>query len=202
MLITLRGPEVAGHRLVRYMIRSAWTMFLLVRLVAVLWLAILASAQSQKLPDFQQYRVSSVYSGPVKLPDFGEAAQYTGTDLRCFGDANQYANEHVNFAGHFVIVACTCGTGCHYLFVWDALNGRFYQRLPFGAINIGPFDAGPLVPPIEYGGEQYHADSTLLFVEGCFGENCDCGIRYYNWTGRRFRLISKRPTRKPPDCTK
>jgi hypothetical protein len=43
----------------------------------------------------------------------------------------------VNFAGHFVIDACTCGSGCHYLYMWDAVSGKFYQRLPPGVIDGG-----------------------------------------------------------------
>lgn len=79
------------------------------RLIALTPLVILASAQAAKLPGFQDYRVSNIYRGKVKPPHFGDPAWYSGTDLRCFGDPTQYAGERVNFAGHFVIGACTCG---------------------------------------------------------------------------------------------
>ena len=99
------------------MIRSAYTVFPLRSLVLPLFLS-LASGQSVKLPRFQDYRVSSVYLGPVKPPRVGNLDQYSGTDLRCFGgDLQRYAEEQVNFAGHFVVGTCTCGSGCHNLYM-------------------------------------------------------------------------------------
>jgi len=122
--------------------------------------------------------------------------------LRCFGDAAAYGNEQVNFAGHFVIGTCTCGSGCHYLFMWDALSGKVYLKLPSMPIDVGPFGIGVIAPPIESTGEEYRLDSSLLIVEGCVEDTCDCGRRYYNWNGRQFKLILKRTTRMPPECRK
>ena len=39
--------------------------------------------------------------------------------------------------GHFVMGSCGCGSGCHYLFMWDAITGEFHPQFPFGPINIG-----------------------------------------------------------------
>src|SRR5207249_1037383 len=127
----------------------------------------------------------------------------SGSDVRCFGgDPAEYAREQANFAGHFVLGTCTCGSGCHYLFKWDALSGKVYRQFPFGPINVGPFGLGANLPPIEYKGEQYRLDSTLLIIEGCIEDTCDCATRYYTWNGNRFRLILKKPSRKPPNCLK
>jgi hypothetical protein len=176
-------------------------------LASVPWLATIlltaASGQSAKLPRFQDHSVSSVYHGEVKPPDFGNPDQYDGTDLRCFGgDPAEYAKGHANFAGHFVIGRCTCGSGCHYLFMWDGLNGKFYRWFPFGPINVGPYGLGSTVPPVGYKGEQFRVDSTLLIVEGCIEGTCDCATRYYNWNGGEFKLILSRASRKPPRCSK
>jgi hypothetical protein len=122
----------------------------------------LASGQSLKLPRFQDYRVSSLYRGPVKPPEVGNLDQYSGTDLRCFG-ADLGREEQANFAGHFVIGTCTCGSGCHYLYMWDALTGKFHPHLPVGSINIGPYGTGELVPPIEYKGEQYRGGQQTFY---------------------------------------
>jgi hypothetical protein len=78
----------------------------------------------------------------VKPPDFGKRDQYEGTDLRCFGiDPAAYAKHEVNFAGHYVLDACTCGSGCHYLLMRDAMTGKFYQQVPPGVIDVGPYES-------------------------------------------------------------
>jgi hypothetical protein len=160
----------------------------------------LASGQPAKVPRFEEHRVSNLYRGPVSPPQFGRLDQYHGTDLRCFGrDPAEYTKEPANFAGHFVIHTCTCGTGCYYLYMWDALSGMVYLRFPAMPIDVGPFG----VPPaIQYKGEEYRLDSSLLVLEGCIEETCDCARRYYNWNGSEFKLVLRQPTRMPPSCTK
>jgi hypothetical protein len=162
-----------------------------------------APAQSAKAPRFDDYRVSNLYRGPVKPPQFGRPDQYSGTDLRCFGgDPSEYAKEPANFAGHFVIGVCTCGSGCHYLYMWDALSGKAYLTLPAMPIDVGPFGIGLVTPAVEYKGEEYRLDSSLLILEGCVEETCDCSRRYYNWNGSQFELIRKQQTPMPPSCRK
>jgi len=167
--------------------------------VAVLWAAVCLlsgqDGQSAGTPRFEDYPVSSFYRGVVKLPDFGSPGQYEGTELRCFGgDPREYAQKQVNFAGHFVIDACTCGSGCHYLFMWDAISGKVFRRLPPGVIDVGPFDSGG-GQSVEYKGEEHRADSSLLIVDGCVGDTCDCGTRYYKWNGDAFDLILSQESR-------
>jgi len=164
----------------------------------------IGNGQSVVSPKFGGYLVSSVYQGVVRPPDVGDLDQYRGTDLRCFGgDRAVSAKEHVNFAGHFVIDACTCGTGCHYLYMWDALTGKFYQRLPPGAIDVGPYARRGVQPSgIVYKGEQYQPNSNLLIVDGCIADTCDCAMRYYKWTGSQFTLILRQPVRMPERCLK
>lgn len=88
------------------------------------------SGGKQPVPRFEEYKVAKLYRGVVRPPIFGEVTQYEGTDLRCFsGDSSNYSKEPVNFAGRFVNESCSCGSGCHYLFMWDAPTGRFY-RIP------------------------------------------------------------------------
>lgn len=160
-------------------------------------------AVSARPPQFSDHPVPNVYRGEAALPKFGDPSQYHGTDLRCFGtDPQEYRGKRANFAGHFVIDACTCGTGCHYLFMWDALNGNFFGSVPIGAINIGPYGLGSVDGPIEYEGERYRVDSRLLIVEGCIEDTCDCAKRYYQWDGRRFKLLVKIVSRMPPEGRK
>lgn len=158
-------------------------------------------ARSANSPSFGDYRVSKIYRGPVMPPLFGSLEQYHGTDRRCFdGDLVEYTKEAVNFAGHYVIDACSCGTGCHYLYMWDALTGKVFLKFPSMPIDIGPFGLGVLASPVEYRGEEYRLDSSLLIVEGCIEETCDCSRRYYKWSGSEFKLIERERTRVPPRC--
>lgn len=150
-------------------------------------------------PRFEDYKVTELYRGIVKPPNFGDLGRYEGTDLRCFGgNPSEYRNLTVNFAGRFIIGSCACGSGCRYLFMWDATNGRFY-RIPIAPNNPGPFGIGER-DPVYYKGEEYHADSSLLVIDGCEERTCNCGTRYYRWTGKGFELIAKRPSRLPSGC--
>ena len=164
-----------------------------------LTLSVAQKGPDPRLPRFEGYRVAELYRGSVLPPRFGDLSQYSGADLRCFsGDPEDYAKELVNFAGHFVIESCTCGSGCHYLFMWDAATGRFY-RITGAPINTGPFDVGTS-NPVSYKGEEFHVDSSLLVIDGCVGETCNCGTRYYRWNGRAFDLLARRASRLPSRC--
>lgn len=153
-------------------------------------------------PHFADFPLAAIYRNPVKPPTFGSTEKFEGTEIRCFAvEAGEFAKERVNFAGHFIIGTCPCGSGCHSLFMWDAITGKFYQRLPPGVIDVGPYDtAGP--DPVEYKGEQYRVDSSLLIVDGCIEGSCDCATRYYRWDGSRFRKISSVVSRVPAKCRK
>ena len=158
-------------------------------------------------PRFEDFPVSAVYHGPVKPPDFGDTDRFQGTDVRCFADPvfpaspGFYAGEQVNFSGHFVISTCTCGSGCHYLYMWDAISGKFYQRLPPGVIDVGPYTRRGAEPPgIIYRDDRYQVNSSLLIVEGCVEDTCDCANRYYRWTGNQFKLIFRGSVRMPEAC--
>lgn len=158
-------------------------------------------------PRFEDFPVITVYRGSVNPPNFGDPDRVQGTDVRCFADPvfgrgrESHARERVNFAGHFVISSCTCGSGCHYLYMWDAVSGKFYQRLPPGVIDIGSFDIGG-GRSVEYKGEQYRINSSLLIVEGCIEDTCDCSKRYYQWRGSQFKLLLRQPVPTPDACLK
>jgi hypothetical protein len=90
-----------------------------------------------------------------------------------------------------VLAKCSCGSGCHYLFLWDAEDGKVFRMFPFGAIDVGPYSSPGGGPPLRYKGEEYRPDSSLLVVDGCFDGTCNCGRRYYSWSASTFRLVSK-----------
>ena len=174
--------------------------------LASIWLCTISVLYGQahpvRSPRFEDYPVAA-YAGKVAPPDFGNPGQYTGTDLRCFSaDPSGYRAEQPNFAGHFVIGTCTCGSGCHYLFMWDARTGKVYRDLPFGVLNIGSYVANENPTPVLYSGEKFRPNSSLLIIDACREGTCDCGVRYYLWTGTAFRMIRKIVSRKPPNCSK
>jgi hypothetical protein len=145
------------------------------------------------LPRFEDYPVAR-YTGRVVAPKFRDQRQYSGTDSRCLAsDYKDYSAERVNFAGHLVIAQCGCGTGCFYLFMWDARTGRLNHPLPFGPFNVGPYfdnlhrDAAP----ISYSGASFQSGSKLLVIEGCREGTCECGTWYYAWNENAFRLLRK-----------
>jgi hypothetical protein len=161
------------------------------RLLAPVALTIAAmTALAQPAPRFEDYPVASVFQGKTHRPEFGDPKQYSGTDLRCFGGDSgdfDYSKYKPNFAGHYVIEACTCGSGCHYLYMWDAVTGKVSRNFPAMPIDVGPFSDSP----IEYRGEEYRVDSSLLILDGCIEDTCDCATRYYRWDGSRFRLLQR-----------
>jgi hypothetical protein len=173
-----------------------------VRLASVLACAVsalYAQGRPTRLPRFEDYRVS-VYAGRVASPAFGNPAQHTGTDLRCFGPNRPRGADKPNFAGQFVVDKCSCGSGCHYLFMWDTRTGRFYRNLPLGAFNVGPYQGDNRSSPVEYSGESFRPDSRLLIIDACREDTCDCGKHYYVWTGDTFRMLMKTVSRIPPKC--
>jgi hypothetical protein len=87
--------------------------------------------------------------------------------------------------------------------MWDVLSGKvFYREIPFGAINVGPYSERGSGIPIYYVGEQFRVDSTLLIVDGCREQTCDCAKRYYKWTGTQFKLILRQSVRMPDTCVR
>ncbi len=132
-------------------------------IIAITLRASSAWTQKPNRPSFDEYRVVDEYRGPVTQADFGRRQQYTGTDLRCFGgDPTPRLAMRTNFAGHFVLASCSCGSGCRYLFIWDARNGKVFRGFPFGAINVGPYPSAHGRQEVAYAGEQYRIDSKLL----------------------------------------
>jgi len=151
-------------------------------------------------PRFEDYSVVGSYQGQSMPPNLSGMDQIEVHS--CFGgDPAAYANRAPNFAGHYIVQLCSCGTGCHSLVIWDASTGKTIQRgLSFGAINVGPFRRNGDGAQILYGGEQYRPASTLMIVDGCLAESCDCATRYYKWTGNRLKLILAKPVQLPRGC--
>jgi hypothetical protein len=102
------------------------------------------------VPQFGNYCVSDFYRGEAKLPQFGDLSQYDSAELRCFG-----ANPS-DYSGR----APT-----------SLVTSLFRAVL---ATAAAAFFLCGYAPRVAYRGEQYRSDSTLLIIEGCLGESCDC----------------------------
>ena len=175
------------------------------RLSVVIFLAAVFSSSplesQRRVPRFEDYPVATTYRGESRPPNVSGMDEFEVHS--CFGDdPAAYANKQPNFAGHYIVQSCSCGTGCHSVVLWDAATGRTIGGgLPFGAINVGPFSGNGNEAQILYGGEQYGHESTLMIVDGCLSESCDCATRYYNFARGQFRLILTQSVRLPRGCS-
>ncbi len=86
------------------------------------------------------------------------------------------------------------------LYIWDGSTGEVYLRFPSMPIDVGPFLGGGVSPSVEYKGEEFRADSSLLIIEGCVEQTCNCARRFYNWDGKRFKLLMRQAVQKPLAC--
>jgi hypothetical protein len=102
------------------------------------------------------------------------------------------------FAGRYLSVVCSCGTGCGELSFVDVKSGRVYSP-QVGTLSELTCGSGA---PADYSDFLYfRADSSLLITVGdisTFDEKGvergeGCAIRYYRWAGRRLALLKKAP---------
>lgn len=152
--------------------------------------AIVASAGGNRPPRFEEF-ASQRYVGIVAMPVFMKVEAgnqpFPDGDLRCIGEDEVlrrrfFSGKRPNFAGHWIIEKCTCGTGCSYPFMWDARTGEVFRDFPVHAMFSGPmyWDSNGLI---------HRVNSRLLVVEAFDNENGQEGWRrYYEWDGREFRL--------------
>lgn len=172
--------------------------FLLLALAA----CIAALAQQSRLPRFEQFAVPVEYNGHVASPRLERGEEL---DLRCFGasrdEQRKFLREmKVNFAGRYVVQTCTCGTSCHYFWIWDARSGAQVNSpiknlsWPFGSEYPAGFSPAA---------KRYLPNSRLFKVEGCVdwdwepGVQPDCGKFFYELRGRQLVLLKKIPLRVP-----
>jgi hypothetical protein len=146
-------------------------------------------------PHFEQYPTVQ-YTGAVTFPIFKTGTlnrlPFPDGDLKCIGDTQEVRHAILdgmkpNFAGHFVIHGCSCGTGCGSFFMWDAQTGTVHRAFPFGSLNAGP-------PLTGWRGLLHNVNSRLLVAEGFLDDeavspNRFHGTSYYLWNGKNFVLL-------------
>lgn len=151
---------------------------------------VLASAhygQSQRWPRFDQYPAMETFSGKPAPP-----VLRTPGDRLFRSRIREGAAKGPNFAGHYKIVEWGCGTSCVSIAIVDAANGKIGEP-PFGILGYGTslkYSDGVSSNDASFYELSYKPKSRLLIVHGC-PEDDNCGPYYYEWTGSRFKLLSK-----------
>ena len=121
-----------------------------------------------------------------------------------FKGVNQAANPHFrdeilfaikkgpNFAGTYLLVEATCGTGCADIGVVDVRTGRVFGHFPFGYVYFGNPHDDP------YGKVSYSLNSRLLVIEGRIdGVSRQPARAYYEWRDPDFHLLYLAPLARP-----
>ena len=134
-------------------------------------------------PSFEKYPATQIYKGTPAEPKLDKDQRMFRTVIR------KGARSPVQFAGHYTVAQCGCGTGCSQFYIVDSINGRVYD----GGFGISDFPGSWLEkqsgdPPDRV---QFTASSRLLKINGCPNEH-DCG--YYDYVmvdGEGLKLIKK-----------
>jgi hypothetical protein len=166
-----------------------------VRLLLLLAIPVFLRAQPAKLPSFEQFHVSKVFTGPPAHPHL--TTSFSGNFRSAIRDA---AKRGPNFAGKFAIARWGCGSSCIQMAVINQQTGAVYR---------GPFEKLDFSAPrrFEEEGSQpnsfeplgFRKESRLLVVHGCPEEvQSDCAAFFYEWNGKKFRLLQKLPVAPAP----
>jgi len=154
----------------------------------VLLLLLLSSTElfGQSIPastSFENYPAEQIYKGTPALPKLDKDERMFRTVIR------NGAKSPVQFAGHYTVPQCGCGTGCSQFYIVDSVTGRVYEGdftisdLPGKWLEKRSGDPPPRI--------QFIASSRLLKINGCPNEQ-DCG--YYDYVmvdGKGLKLIRK-----------
>lgn len=135
--------------------------------------------------------------GPVwalKFPDFATSGDFHGKPAapilatrsqRTFRSAiREAAAKGPDFAGHYTIAECGCGSGCMSVAVVDAITGKVFEA-PFRILSL-PLAEGE--GGHQYQGAVYQLKSRLLIADGC-PEETNCGTYYYEWSDNKFKRL-------------
>lgn len=122
--------------------------------------------ESATRPKFADYPVTKIYRGAPAKPILSKEQRGFRTRIR------EGAKAEVQFAGHYTVVGIGCGTSCSFFYVVDSISGKV-------------FNGFQVTDPLRWLDEhesadikriEFHPNSRLLKVNGCFGEDGDCGF--------------------------
>lgn len=140
----------------------------------MLWIGA-SHANNTRVPTFSDYPVKAVYSGKAATVVLdSEDAKMFRTRLR------EGIKRPTNFAGEHVLVLFGCGTSCLSGAVVSRRTGQVVLFLPGGSVCCWYGEGSPVL---------YERDSRLLITNGLIDEGEVYASRYYEFTGREFKLI-------------
>ncbi len=149
------------------------------------------SLHSETLPQFENFRVAEKWSGrnaKVKLTLPSERMFRT--------KLTEGALEAPDFAAHYRFVSWGCGSACAAGALVDLQTGDVYR--PPGVEGTRGWDrwifAGGVID-LPY--LDIRADSRLAIVRQQGSKPGTYDVSYYEWTGRRFRLLRQRLNVEP-----
>jgi len=148
----------------------------------------IASAETQPLPGRPPSYPTSIYHGPIVLPDFKASERfYASLRTRITRDVKQGPD----FAGYLRVVQIGCGSGCLSIIVVDVRHGTF---APSPLASENPYGPGLL----------YHADSRLLIARwenaGETDRSKRCITQAFVWNGSGFDRVGPRKTEPVDIC--
>jgi hypothetical protein len=137
------------------------------------WRLSSGSCDQKKHPEFEDYSVAATFAGKMH-----SIVLATPLDRKYRTAIKETVAEGVNFAGQYVVVDWGCGTGCEEFVIVDAKTGTVYDP-PFDEVD---FHYPPKESDVRWWCYpdlvNYHKDSQLLVVEGCF-RGRQCGRTYF-----------------------
>lgn len=137
-------------------------------------------AAQTSVPQFSDYAVNERFNGKTAPLVFTKEAKVFRTRLR------EAAREKPNFAGHFIVTAWGCGSGCVEGAIIDARTGRIFM-LPHSLCCWGAVDDN--FKPIEF-----RPNSRLIVLTGARNEKeGDNAVRFYKFENNRLILLSSKP---------
>lgn len=147
--------------------------------LALIFVLAAAQAGAEISPTFEQY--------PVTVTGVQKPAQ---PNLKSHPEATKYrsalrkaAGGGPNFAGAYTLVRIGCGSGCSYLALIDARDGKVFFPKALSTVH----EAGWWKHPA---GPVFNLSSRLLVVYGqANSEEAEYGISYFEWTGSDFKLV-------------
>src|SRR5579863_8322547 len=72
-------------------------------------------------PSFDSYPAETIYTGTPAQPKLSKDQRMYRTVIRTG------AKSPVQFAGHYTVPECGCGTGCSLYYIVDSVTGRVYE---------------------------------------------------------------------------
>lgn len=153
----------------------------LILVLAFCLLTIVAAGQRKAPPKFSDYAVKVEKIKPAKL-DLSDPEDRTfRTRLRAA------AKRGVNFAGHYLVTAWGCGTGCLNGVVINAKTGKIYYPKFLNNFGLGNGEWAQNLEAVDF-----KINSRLLVINGFIGgedELNDEGKYYLEWTGTDFKRV-------------